>query len=111
MGTRHGASLQGGVFGWGFMIIGIFCGDAPWHVPTGLGFWMGFMIIGIFYGTMCTSSQYLMEYCDFEMGFLLQWNLKINICGGRAMARPYRGEIKKRRRNIVSTSYPYLSII
>ena len=35
-----------------------------------------------FVGTMCTSSQYLMEYCDFEMGFLLQWDLIIWIFVG-----------------------------
>ncbi len=87
VGTRHGTSLRG------------------------VGFWMGFMIIGIFYGTMCTSSQYLMEYCDSGMGFLLQWNLIIWIFVRTHHGTSLQGKIKKRRRNIVSTSYPYLSII
>ena len=57
--------------------------------PYRVGFWMGIYDNCIFcVGTMCTSSLYLMEYCDFGMRFLLQWNLKMNICGGCTMARP-----------------------
>ena len=87
------------------------CKDAPWHVPTGWDFGWVFMIIGIFYGTMCTSSLHLMEYCDSGMGFLLQWDLIIWIFVGTCHGMSLQGKIKKRRRNIVSTSYPYLSII
>lgn len=39
------------------MII-FFCRDAPWHVRTGVGFWMGVYDNWYFWGTMCTSSQY-----------------------------------------------------
>ena len=39
------------------------------------------MIIGIFcVGTMCTSSQYLMEYCDSGMGFYCNGILIMNFC-------------------------------
>ncbi len=56
VGTRHGTSLHpNGILGFWMGVYDNcnFCGDAPWHVRTGVGFWMGFMIIGIFYGTMC----------------------------------------------------------
>ena len=46
------------------------CRDAPWHVRTGVGFLLEIYDNCIFcVGTMCTSSQYLMEYCDSGMGF------------------------------------------
>ncbi len=61
--------------------------------PYRVGFWMGFMIIGIFYGTMCTSSQYLMEYCDLGMGFLLQWDLIIWIFVGTRHGTSVQGGI------------------
>ena len=46
VGTRHGTSLQVWDYGWEIYDNCIFC-----------------------VGTMCTSSQYLMEYCDLGMGF------------------------------------------
>ena len=45
-GTRCGTSERGGDYGWEIYDNCIFC-----------------------VGTMCTSSQYLMEYCDSGMGF------------------------------------------
>ena len=71
-----------------------FCGDAPWHVRTGWDYGWVFMIIGIFcVGTMCTSSQYLMEYCDSGMGFLLQWDLIIWIFVGTRHGTSLQGGI------------------
>ena len=55
--TRHGTSVRGGDYGWEIYDNCIFC-----------------------VGTMCTSSQYLMEYCDSGMDFIAMEFDNMDIC-------------------------------
>ncbi len=70
VGTRHGTSERGGDYGWEIYDNCIFC-----------------------VGTMCTSSQYLMEYCDLGMGFYCNGILIIWIFVGTRHGTSVRGGI------------------